>query len=281
MLKQNRLYYLVALFCLILAAPSIHAQTLRERHDRIRSAMEGADYKTALTEFQSLSTTDPTAFTLNNYDYLLGRLSEHVGNSATATASYQKAVARNSILSQYALWHLAELARAMGDLTLEREKLRQLLATAPASLLRDAATARLAESFFESKDYASAIKIFRPRADAKGNSSAREALALIGQAYLQSGQKDAAREAINYFQKVTTQFPDSSTARDALNFTGGAYSRLKRFDDAINAYKSYIERYGGGTNAERPYLNIIDTFRDAGRDAEALSWAEAARARFK
>ena len=382
MLKQNRLYYLVALFCLILAAPSIHAQTLRERHDRIRSAMEGADYKTALTEFQSLSTTDPTAFTLNNYDYLLGRLSERVGNSATATASYQKAVARNSILSQYALWHLAELARAMGDLTLEREKLRQLLATAPASLLRDAATARLAESFFESKDYASAIKIFRPRADAKGNSSAREALALIGQAYLQSGQKDAAREAfnqlvtqlpnasqpddfalagvrgldlldsgseealtktapqlaesehlrraaiynfnrdfagarrhyqaiverygqsanvpealymigrgfyqegnyseaINYFQKVTTQFPDSSTARDALNFTGGAYSRLKRFDDAINAYKSYIERYGGGTNAERPYLNIIDTFRDAGRDAEALSWAEAARARFK
>ncbi|PYS46876.1 MAG: hypothetical protein DMF68_17660 [Acidobacteria bacterium] len=382
MLKQNRLYCLVAIIFLLLTAQNLFAQSVRERHDHIRSAVESKDYKTALAELQSLSATDPSAFTLNNYDYLLGRLSERMGNASTATASYQKVVARNSILSQYALWHLAEIARATGDLTLEREKLRQLLATAPTSLLRDAVTARLGESFFESKDYASAIQTFRPRADAKGNSSAREALALIGQAYLQSGQQGAAREAFNqlvtqlpnasqpddfalagvrgldlldsgseealmksapqlaesehlrraaiynfnrdfagarrhyqaiveryaqsssvpealymigrgfyqegnyeeatnYFQKVTTQFPDSSNARDALNFTGGAYSRLKRFDDAINAYKSYMQRYGGGTNAERPYLNIIDTFRDAGRDAEALSWAEAARARFK
>src|SRR2546421_3667261 len=211
MLKQNRLYCLVAIYFLILTAPSIHAQTLRERHGRIRSAMEGADHKTALTELQSLNATDPTAFTLNNYDYLLGRLSERLGNPSGATASYQKVVARNSILSQYALWHLAEIARAMGDLTLEREKLRQLLATAPASLLRDAATARLAESFFESKDYASAIQTFRPRADARGNSSAREALALIGQAYLQSGQKDSAREAFN---QLVTQLPNASQPDD-------------------------------------------------------------------
>lgn len=382
MLKQNRLFRLIAIFFLILTAQNIYSQTLRERHDRIRSAAEGADYKTALAELQSLGATDPAAFTLNNYDYLLGRLSERLGNQSMATASYQKVVARNSILSQYALWHLAELARAMGDLTLEREKLRQLLALAPTSLLRDAATARLGESFYESKDYLSAIQTLRPRADAKGNSSAREALTLIGQAYLQSGQKDVAREAfnnlvtqlpnasqpddfalagvrgldlldsgseealakgapqlaegehlrraaiynfnrdfagarshyqaiverygqsasvpeavymigrgfyqegnyteaINYFQRVTTQYPDSSNARDALNFTGTAYSRLKKFDEAVNAYKSYIERYGGSSNPERPYLNIIDTLRDAGREAEALSWAEAARAKFK
>ncbi|MDQ3821036.1 MAG: tetratricopeptide repeat protein, partial [Acidobacteriota bacterium] len=382
MLKQNRLCRLAAFLFLILTASSTGAQTLRERHDRIRSSMEGADYKTALTELQSLSEADPAAFTSNNYDYLLGRLSQRLGNPSGATVSYQRVAARNSILSQYALWHLAELARLMGDLTLEREKLRQLLALAPASLLRDAVTARLGESFFESKDYADAIQTFRPRADAKGNSSAREALALIGQAYLQSGQKDAARaalnqlvtqlpnptqpddfalagvrgldlidsgseealakaapqlpegehlrraaiynfnrdfmgarrhyqaiverygqssslpealymigrgfyqegnyeEAINYFKKVTTQFPDSSNARDALNFTGGAYSRLKRFDDAISAYKSFMERYGGGSGAERPYLNIIDALRDAGRDADALAWAEQTRAKFK
>jgi soluble lytic murein transglycosylase len=383
MLKQIKLYCLVAASLFLLLHIQItNAQSARERHERVRVAVEGGDYKGAITELQSLRNAEPAIFNLNNYDYLLARLSERLGDAPTAAINYQKVAARNSLLSQYALWHLAELARATGDLTLEREKLRQLIATSPTSLLRDGAQARLSESFFESKDYTSAIQTLRPRSSANGNATAREALALVGEAYLRNGQKDAAREAFNnlvtqlpnpsqpddfalagvrgldlldsgsedalqksapqlpenehmrraqiynfnrdfagarrhyqaiverfsqsanvpealymigrgfyqegnyedaltYFQRVTTQYPQSSNARDALSFSATAYSRLKRVDDAINAYKSVIERYGSGSSPERPYLNIIDTLRDAGRDAEALSWVEQTRARFK
>jgi soluble lytic murein transglycosylase len=383
MLKQAKLFFLVAVSLLLInSAPVIKAQTPRERHERMRSAVESGDYMTAVTELQSLRSAEPAIFTLNNYDYLLARLSERRGDTATATTNYQKVVVRRSLLSQYALWHLAELARATGDLVLEREKLRQLIATSPESLLHDAALARLGESFFESKDYASAIQTLRPRGSASGNSSAREALSLIGEAYLRSGQRDAAREAfnslvmqlpnptqpddfalagvrgldlldsgseeaaqkaapqlaesehlrraqiytfnrdftgarlhyqavterygqsanvpealymigrgfyqeanypeaLNYFQRVTTQYPGSSNARDALSFSATAYARLKRIDEAVAAYKNVIERYGSGSGAERPFLNIIDTLRDAGRDAEALSWVEQTRSRFK
>jgi soluble lytic murein transglycosylase len=383
MLKQSKFYFLVAVSLLLFfSGQTIKAQTTRERHDRVRAAVEGGDYAAAVSELQSLRSAEPTTFTLNNYDYLLARLSERRGDATTATANYQKVVARNSLLSQYALWHLAELARANGDLPLEREKLRQLIATSPTSLLRDAAVARLGESFFESKDYASVIQTLRPRSSANGNSSAREALSLIGEAYLSSGQKDAAREAFNnlvtqlpnpsqpddfalagargldvldsgsfeaaqkgvpqlaegehlrraqiynfnrdfagarrhyqaiverygqsanvpealymiargfyqegnytdaltYFQRLITQYPGNANARDALSFSATAYSRLKRVDEAINAYKSVIERYGNGSNPERPFLNIIDTLRDAGRDSEALSWVEQTRTRFK
>ncbi|MDT5123355.1 MAG: soluble lytic murein transglycosylase [Acidobacteriota bacterium] len=383
MQRQMRRYCLVMVSLLFsFSHQAADAQSARERHERVRAAIDGSDYSTAITELQSLRSAEPTTFSLNNYDYLLARLSERRGDAATASANYQKVLARNSLLSQYALWHLAQLARATGDLTLEREKLRQLIATAPTSLLRDAAMARLGQSFYESGDYASAIQTLRPRSSANGNSSAREALALIGNAYLKSGQKDAARDAFNklvtqlpnpsqpddfalagvrgldlldsgseeaaqktapqlaesehlrraqvynfnrdftgarrhyqaiverygqsanvpeatymigrgfyqegnytdaltYFQRVTTQYPESANARDALNFSGGAYSRLKRFDEAINAYKSFIEHYGGGANPERPFLNIIDTLRDAGRDADALAWVEQTRAHFK
>jgi soluble lytic murein transglycosylase len=383
MLKQTKLYVLVAVSLLLLfSGQTLNAQTTRERHEHVRAAIEGGDYAAAVTELLSLRSAEPTTFTLNNYDYLLARLSERRGDATTATANYQKVAARNSLLTQYALWHLAELARSTGDLPLEREKLRQLIATSPTSLLRDAATARLGESFFESKDYASAIQTLRPRSSASGNSSAREALSLVGEAYFRSGQKDAAREAFNnlvtqlpnpsqpddfalagvrgldvldsgsveaaqkdapqlaesehlrraqiynfnrdfagarrhyqaiverygqsanvpealymiargfyqegnytdaltYFQRVTTKYPDNSNARDALSFSATAYSRLKRVDEAVAAYKSVIERYGNGSSPERPFLNIIDTLRDAGRDSEALSWVEQTRTRFR
>ena len=380
--KQHKRIALVALSLFFILSVQISAQTARERHERIRTAIDNGDYALAMTELQSLRSAEPGIFELNNYDYLYARLSERLGNPAAASASYQKVAARNSLLSQYALWHLSEMARAVGNLTLEREKLRQLIATSQTSLLRDAAIARLGESFFESKDYTSAIQTLRPKASATGNSSAREALALIGEAYLRSNQNDAAREAFNslvtqlpnqsqpddyalagvraldtldsgseaaarnaapqlaesehlrraqiynfnrdfsgarrhyqaiverydkssnvpealymigrgfyqegdyadaltYFQRVLTDYPNSSNARDALSFSAAAYARLKRFDDAINAYKGITERYGAGPNPERPYLNIIDTLRDAGRDADALSWVEQTRTRFK
>jgi soluble lytic murein transglycosylase len=381
--KQYKPRFLVAVsLFLLLSGHVVHAQQARERHERIRAAIDRGDYVSAIPELQSLRAADPAAFALNNYDYLLARLSERLGNPTAAQSHYQRVVARGSLLSQYALWHLAQAAREVGNLPLEREKLRQLLSVAPTSLLRDAATARLGESFFESRDYASAIQTLRPRGSATGNASAREAQALIGEAYLKSNQKEAAREvfsllvtrlpnpsqpddfalagvrgldildsgsadaalknapqlaesehlrraqiynfnrdfagarrhyaaiverydrsasvpealymiargfyqerhfteALPYFERVAKEYPESANARDALGYYAASLARLKRFDEAIAAYRSIIERYGTGTTLERAYLNIIDTLRDAGRDADALSWVEQTRTRFK
>ncbi len=378
--KPSRLV-VVSLF-LLLSGHLVYAQQARERHESLRASLDSGDYFSAVRELQSLRAADPAGFALNNYDYLLARLSERLGNSTAAQAHYQQVVARGSSLSQYALWHLAQLARATGNLPLEREKLRQLMAVAPTSLLRDAATARLGESFFESRDYTSAIQVLRPRGSATGNASAREAQALIGEAYLESNQKEAAREAFSnlvsqlpnpsqpddfalagvrgldildsgsedaalknapqlaesehlrraqiynfnrdfsgarrhyaaiverydksasvpealymiargfyqernftdalpYFQRVFKEYPESANARDALGYYAASLARLKRFDESLAAYQSIIDRYGTGTTLERAYLNIIDTLRDAGRDADALSWVEKARAQFK
>ena len=383
MLKTTRRCFLVSLSLFLFCHCAVlKAQSPRERQERIRAAIDGGDYPAALSELQGIQRADPSLFTRNNYDYLLARLADRLGDNATAGSNYQTVVTRRSLLSQYALWHLAELARSTGDLTLERERLRQLISTSPTSLLRAAAVARLGESFFESKDYPSAIATLGPRSSASGDSSEREALALIGEAYVRSGQKDAARDAftklvskvpnatqpddfalagvrgldvldsgseeaalkaapqlaeevhllrarvynfnrdfagarrhyqaiidryaqsadvpealymigrgfyqernfadaLTYFQRVVAEHPQSANARDALGFSATAYARLNRVDEAIAAYKGVIDHYGSGPNPERPFLNIIDILRDAGRDADALSWVEQTRTRFK
>jgi soluble lytic murein transglycosylase len=203
---------LAALFLLVVvSSQTLQAQSPRERHTRIRAAVERNDNAAAIIELQSLLKVEPALFTLNNYDYLLARLSERQGDMATAAVGFQAVADRHSLLSQYALWHLAQFARSTGNLTLEREQLRQLILTSNASLLRDAAFARLGESFFESGDYAAAISALRPQGDARGSNSAREALALVGQAYLRSKQEAPAREIFN---SLISQTPDAARPDD-------------------------------------------------------------------
>ena len=150
--------------CLLIAALPLqpaHAQSLGDRRDRIRAAIETSNLASAITELRSLHNVESSVFALNNYDYLLGHLPEQSGDLAGASSNYQSVIARKSVLSQYALWHLAQIARSTGDLVLERGCLRQLITSAPTSLLRDAATLRLARSFFESGDYAAVVSTLR------------------------------------------------------------------------------------------------------------------------
>src|SRR6185369_4537491 len=108
--------------------------------------------------------------------------------TATAVASYQAIAANNSKLREYALWRLARLARATGDLVLERERLQQLVATAPSSLLFEPATLRLSESFFESGDLTAVVNSAKPLTLSKNTAVAREGNALFGLAYVRAGK---------------------------------------------------------------------------------------------
>ncbi len=144
---------------LLVFSVAASAQNFSDAHSKIRNHVESKDYVAAIVELQNLERADKKIFTLNNYDYLLARMAEKAGDFATATANYQSVVERNSVLSEYALWHLAQIYRSSGNLFLERIYLQKLLTLAPESLLKDAATTRLTRSYFESKDYETAIRL--------------------------------------------------------------------------------------------------------------------------
>ena len=137
----------------------LFAQNFQETHRKILTAIENRDYLIAVGELQTLQKSDKKTFELNNFDYLLARLLEKRGDFALASANYQSVANRNSVLKEYALFHLAEIARSSGNLLLERIYLQEISAVAPNSLLTDAANARIARSYFESKNFESAINL--------------------------------------------------------------------------------------------------------------------------
>jgi soluble lytic murein transglycosylase len=221
-----KLFLLTLLFSFAAAA-----QSLSESHLKIRNAVENKDYQTAAAELQTLEQANEKIFALNNYDYLLARITEKQGDFAAATANYQAVARRNSILSEYAVWHLSEIFRASGNLFLERIYLHKLLTLAPESLLTGAANARLTRSYFESKDYntvinrLSAVGSKQPDTNNKKDEQRttneeqrtkdeglnREKLVLLGQAYLQTNRLDEAREI---FTKLVTDLPNVAQPDD-------------------------------------------------------------------
>ncbi len=212
-------------FILVLSV-SIFAQNFTEAaHQKIRRAVENRDYQTAISELQILEKADVKLFALNNYDYLLARTAEKSGDSALAMAKYQETADRNSVLSEYALWHLSQIARSSGNLLLERIYLQKISTLTPASLLNDAVNKRTARSYFEGKNFDAVIQILNKPAinnvqspptkgsgqKTRDDSKNRENLVLLGEAYRLNNQIEQAREI---FTKLITDLPNPAQPDD-------------------------------------------------------------------
>jgi peptidoglycan lytic transglycosylase len=299
-MKRLSIFLLFLFFC-----ASIFAQSSSETHEKIKTAVETADYQTAIAELKSL---DKKSFELNNYDYLLARLQEKTGDFAAAAANYQAAANRDSILKEYALWHLSNIARASGNLLLERTYLQEISVFAPDSLLKNAVQARLARSYFESKNYEAVSSQLSSVSGQKSTGSGlnRENQFLLAQAYLQSGKTTEAREALT---KLVVELnnpaqPDDfalAAARILDEMDGGRenlgkiapqidetenlrrasiYHFNRNFPFARMHYQAVIERFSSSTNLAFALYQIGRTYAQEGNFAQSIEWFERVQAQF-
>lgn len=250
------------LLLLVLALP-----TAAQTPDRVLAAVESEDWQAARAEINKLRASNEALFREKNYEYLLGRIAERTGDLASAGASYQAIASNDSRLKQYALWRLAKIARSTGDFVLERERLQQLDSTAaPSSLLNEAATLRLSESFFESGDFQSAGNSAKALTLSKNTAIARKGLALMASAYLKAGKPIEARDA---FTKLVMQMPDASRPDDfALEavrqldaLDKGSAATLSEADHLLRASVYQFNRDFAG--ARFHYQSILDRFQQS------------------
>ena len=205
-------------------------------------------------------------------DYQRGREAEKQGDIAAASVSYEAVVSRDPLLKEYALWRLARIARSTGDLVLERERLQRLVATAPGSLLYDAAALRLSESFFESGDFEVAANSAKAVVVSKTVAVAREGAALMGLAYVKASKLTEARDV---FTKLVMQMPDASrpddfalTAVRELDALDKPAANLTEADHLLRASIYQFNRDFAGARVH--YQAVIDRFPQSGTLPNAM-----------
>jgi soluble lytic murein transglycosylase len=294
-------------------AISPFAQSANETHQKIKTAVENRDYPSVIAELKALKETDKKVFELNNYDYLLARIEEKTGDFASAMANYQAVSNRNSMLKEYALWHLSQIARASGNLMLERVFLQEISVFAPESLLKDAVRARIMRSFFESKNYDLVISADRLQEKSTNNGQktttnelSRENQNLLAQAYLQSGKINEARGIfVNLTDKLSNPAqPDDfalAAARVLDELDGGQENfgkiapqiseteHLKRaaiyyfnrsFPLARLHFQALVERFPESSNVAYASYQIGRTHAQEGNFVLAIEWFERVQAQF-
>jgi soluble lytic murein transglycosylase len=271
------------------------AQTLQVKANEIRAAMDARDFARAETLVSEMRASRPAEFTANNYDYLLGRLLERRGDRPGASELYLAMIARNSVLTQYALWHLALLSRFSSDLAAERQYLTRLLVAHPQSAVASAARDRIVESHLESGDYRAAVSLLRPRASVTG-SKGRSAMARLGDAYARLGDKETARGLFNQLVSGGSRDDSALAAAEGLDaleksasvkpdeFEALRRARIYLFNrhwpEARAHLQDIVERYPDSQNRpEALYQTGFTLFREARHD-EAIQWFERVHSEF-
>lgn len=309
---------LAGILLILLFAAALYSQTAEDLLTKIRAAVDTKRYSEAQNELLEFEKKYPELFTLNNYDYLSARLSEKNGDTATAMGRYQAVVKRDSALKEYALFHLANIARSSGNLVLERMYLQELAVFSTDSLLVDAAENRMARSWFESGNYDLAARALEsliakapPSKPAPGkreteNAVTRENRLLLAQSYLQTGNADAARE--NFLKLITSLAnpaqPDdfalaAAKGLDTLEIGPGEigksvppltdYEHLRRatiyqfnrdFADARLHFAAIINKHSTSGIVPDAIFQTGRGYVQQGDFAEAIKWFERVREQF-
>lgn len=304
------------LFSTIFSTVNLFAQNFQETHQKILKAVADRDHSSAAGELQTIQKLNKKIFYLNNYDYLLARIAEKNGDFAFASANYRSVADRNSELKEYALFHLAEIARSSGNLLMERIYLQEISVIAPESLLLDAVNGRIIRSYFESKNFETAINLLKIQTASKNqktktenqpnNRLFRENLVILGESYLQTGKQTEAREVFN---RLMTELPNAAQPDDfALSAVKGLdlidggkenfgnvapelseAEHLKRADiyqfnrdfaDARLHYEAIIKNYPASQTLPNVFYQIGRGFSREGNFLRAIDWFERVTSEF-
>jgi soluble lytic murein transglycosylase len=242
-------------------------QAPQDQYAGLRAAMDRNDPTQAESILRGMLASNPEAFALNNYDYLLARLLQERQAGDEAGAFFLRVANRRSPLAGYALWHLAELARARGDYSEEQKLLGKFISRAGDNPLRERAIDRLADSYFKTGQYQDVIDTMQllPR-------TRRDVQAMIGEAQLAMNRTNEARrtfEALLAGSSLDDASLRASAGLDRIEASSGMRGKTLTEAEALRRARVY-QFNRNFAEARKHYLTVVNNYPESARRAEAL-----------
>ena len=143
----------------------------------------------------------------------------------------------------------------------------------PQEHMRRAAIYHGNRAFEEARAHWTALIARHPR-----DSNVAAALFGIGRSLYQERRYD---EALPFFERLGREFINQKDGREGYYYVAATVLRLGRPADAAARYSEYAEKFPAGERVEAAYLNAVDSWREAGRNGEAIDWIGRTRERYR
>jgi soluble lytic murein transglycosylase len=88
-------------------------------------------------------------------------------------------------------------------------------------------------------------------------------------------------EALPFFERLGRDYIDQKDGREGYYYVAATVLRMGRPADAAARYGEYALKFPAGERVEAAYLNAIDSWREAGRNSEAIDWINRTRERYR
>ena len=143
----------------------------------------------------------------------------------------------------------------------------------PQEHMRRAAVYHGNRAFEEARAHWTALIARHPR-----DANVPAALFGIGRSLYQERRYE---EALPFFERLGREFINQKEGREGYYYVAATVLRLGRPADAAARYAEYALKFPAGERAEAAYLNAVDSYREAGRNADAIDWIGRTRERFR
>ena len=225
------------------------------------------DYNEAVENFRQAETIDP-AFEQDKINF-------YMAESYYSSGKYQEALSRYNNIKSTEIEYVRQVTYSkgycqfnLGNYSNAAYLFSEFIQNYPDDFRMTDAKLRLADSYFGSKNFAAASKIFKEVfKSGKFSSDDPYTYFQYAQALYKSGESNA---AIDEFRNLQKKFPDSKYGESSLFTIGFIKFQEGEFEEAINDYRMVMQIYKKSSLTPAVYYSIGDAYFNLGEYDSAI-----------
>lgn len=224
-------------------------------------------YEEAINYLSDINSKDPE-FEKNKVNFYLAESYYALGNYSNALKQYNLVDISDNEVGKFALYGKAYSYFSLGNYSNSASQFSNFIKNYPDDPRALDAKLRLADSYYGSKNFAAASKVYKDIFNFD-NGSINDPYTnyQYAQALFKAG---SSQEAIDEFKNLQQKFPTSEYSDKSLYVVGWIYFQQGNFEEAISNYKNVLTIYPNSDLAPIIYYSIGDAYFNLNKYGSAI-----------